>query len=98
MRKLLNIALAATVIAGAGLASAAPAAAEDWRDRGGWHEGWRGDRDHDRDRWRDRDDARFWRDGYWRGGGYYYGYGRDCGARWQWSWYYHRYVRVTRCY
>jgi hypothetical protein len=88
MRKLLNIALAATVIGGAALATAAPAAAQDWRDRDGRHEGWRGDRDHDR--WRDRD----WRGGYYAG----YGYGRDCRTRWQWSWYYHRYVRVTRCY
>ena len=94
MRKLLNIALAAALLGGAALATAAPAAAADWRGHDGWHErGGRGDRD---DHWRDRD--RDWRGGGYGGYGYGYGYGRDCATRWQWSSYWHRYVRVTRCY
>jgi hypothetical protein len=90
MRKTLNIVLAAATLGGALLATAAPAAAQEWR-RDGWHD--RGDRHwRDRDYDRDRDRDRHWR-GYYNGG-----WGRDCVAQWRWSRYWHRYVRVTACY
>jgi hypothetical protein len=91
MKTLLNIALAAAVIGGTALAGAAPAAAEDGHDRDGWHADARGDRDD----WRGRDHD--WRGdrGDWRG--VRYGY-RRCYTRSEWSWYWHRYVRVNRCY
>ncbi len=95
-----KIGLAAAAVCGVGLATAAPASAQEWRNRGhdhgryerSWgHDGRRGD--WRRDGWR-RD---------WHGYGYsygrpYYAWRDGCGTYWRWDAWRDRYVRVTRCY